>query len=98
MVTPDPYLSGKPCPKCGYVRTSADTNPAWQCPHCHVAYLKVQPGAPLPTRLVAGSRELAAEGASDRSVYALIAANLFAAAIAVAFGMTLLDLMLVYWI
>lgn len=31
---------GKPCPKCKYVRTTADTSPDWQCPKCGVAYAK----------------------------------------------------------
>lgn len=29
------------CPKCAYVRLPTDTNPAWQCPGCGVAYNKV---------------------------------------------------------
>ena len=40
--------------------------------------------------------ELSAAGV-DRSTYSLIAANLFAAAIAVAFKMSLRDMVLVYW-
>lgn len=99
MASPDPYLSGKPCPKCGYVRTAADTNPAWQCPSCHIAYHKYgAASAKLVARVAAGGRELAAEGASDRSAFTLIAANLFAAVVAVVFGMDLKDLMLVYWV
>jgi uncharacterized protein len=31
---------GRVCPKCSYVRQSADTAPAWQCPRCEVAYDK----------------------------------------------------------
>jgi hypothetical protein len=41
---------------------------------------------------------LAAEARADRSVYALIAANLLAIAIALATRMSLKELMLVYWI
>lgn len=93
------YLAGRPCPKCGYARTAADTNPDWQCPKCRIAYLKYRPGAAqLGARLAAGGREMAAEAKADRSVYALIAANLVAAVVAVAMGMTLRDLLAVYWI
>ncbi len=95
----NPYLAGRPCPKCSYVRNPADTNPTWQCPRCHVAYLKFRPSqGALTQRLVAGSRELAAEGVSDLSAYALIGANLFAGAVALAYKMDLKDLMLVYWV
>jgi hypothetical protein len=44
-----------------------------------------------------GPGKLADRAATDRSVYALIAANLVAAAIALGFRMDLRDLMLVYW-
>jgi hypothetical protein len=95
-----PYLAGKPCPKCGYVRNASDTNPDWQCPGCGIAYAKFQPGgaAPLARRLAAGGRELAAEARSDHSVFALVAANLLALLVAWATGMSLRELMLVYWI
>lgn len=43
------------------------------------------------------ARELAAEGASDRSVFSLIAANVLAIAIAVWLEMSLRELMLTYW-
>jgi hypothetical protein len=93
------YLQGKPCPKCGYARTATDTNPAWQCPKCRIAYAKFRPGtARLGPRLVAGSREMAAEARQDSSVFVLIAANLVALAIAWKTGMSLRELMLVYWI
>jgi len=94
-----PYLQGKACPKCAYVRTPADTNPGWQCPRCQIAYLKYRPGASqLASRLAAGGREMAAEAKSDGSVYALIAANLAALLIAYFTRMSLRELMLVYWI
>jgi len=96
------FLQGKPCPKCGHVRTAADTNPAWQCPKCQVAYAKVRPATASATsaasRLVAGGRELAAEAGADYSVYTLIAANLFSAAVAVYFNMPVRALVLVYWL
>mgnify|MGYP001574371229 CR=1 FL=1 len=92
------YLAGKPCPKCRYVRTSADVNPDWQCPRCQIAYAKYRPGAAqLSSRLVAGGRELATEAKADRSVYALIAANVLALLIAYFTHMSLRELMLVYW-
>lgn len=95
----DPYLQGKPCPKCAYARTATDTNPAWQCPKCRIAYAKFRSGsAPLASRLAAGGRELAAEAKDDRSVFVLIAANLLALLIAWLTHMSLRELMLVYWI
>ena len=36
------------CPKCRYVRQSADTAPEWQCPRCGVAYAKAAAAPPLP--------------------------------------------------
>jgi glutaredoxin-like YruB-family protein len=41
------------CPKCRYVRQSADVAPAWQCPGCGVAYNKAMSDsyvAPLRAR------------------------------------------------
>jgi uncharacterized protein YxjI len=32
--------TGKPCPKCGHVRTESETAPDWQCPSCGIAYAK----------------------------------------------------------
>ena len=32
--------TGKPCPKCAYVRAAADAGPDWQCPKCGIAYAK----------------------------------------------------------
>lgn len=93
------YLSGKPCPKCGRVRTATDTNPAWQCPSCQIVYLKYRPGATqLGARLAAGGREMAAEARADRSIYALVVANLLALLIAYLLHMSLRELVLVYWI
>jgi uncharacterized Tic20 family protein len=31
---------GKPCPKCGHVRTESETAPDWQCPKCGIVYAK----------------------------------------------------------
>jgi len=89
--------TGRACPKCGYVRRPSDTNPDWQCPRCLVAYAKVDGSARAAPRFVAGPREIAADSASDHSAYTLVAANLFAIAVAHHSGMTLRDMMLVYW-
>ena len=94
-----PYLKGMPCPKCGYVRKAADANPAWQCPGCGIAYLKYRPvPLRLHERVAEHGRALAGVAADDRSTWSLVAANLLAIAIARLFGMTLRDLMLVYWL
>ena len=92
--------TGKPCPKCGYVRAAADTNPAWQCPRCQIAYAKFRAGPPAPIhQLVAAHAGAMAERASsDYSLAGLVAANLFALIVAWLTGMTLRDMMLIYWI
>lgn len=91
--------TGKPCPKCGYVRAASDSNPAWQCPRCQIAYAKVvAAAAPLQERIVAHAGAMAERAGSDHSLAALVAANVFALAVAWFTGMTLRDLMLVYWI
>lgn len=33
------------CPKCGYVRSAADTAPSWQCPSCGIAIEKYRAAA-----------------------------------------------------
>jgi hypothetical protein len=94
----DAYLKGAPCPKCGYARQPADANPSWQCPKCLVAYRKVRKDAqPVAARLVAGTRDVAADSAHDPSVYTLVAANVFALGSGFFSGMSLRDLLLVYW-
>jgi uncharacterized protein YxjI len=42
--------TGRPCPKCAYVRTASDTAPDWQCPKCGIAYVKFEQAhaAPAP--------------------------------------------------
>jgi len=92
------HLQGKPCPKCAYVRTGGDRSPAWQCPRCHIAYVKFAPAAPVAVRVAASSREMVADGVSDWSVLTLIAANVIAGIAAAVFRMDLRDLMLVYWL
>lgn len=92
---------GRPCPKCAYVRTMRDRNPEWQCPACQVAYAKYRPqaeDAPVAERLAAEGPEIAAPAKADGSLAALVGANLLALAIGYASGMTLGEMMLVYWI
>jgi hypothetical protein len=81
------------CPKCAYARSARDSNPAWQCPGCGIAYAKYKPRAGL----IAETREMAAEAASDFSVAVLVAANLLVLGIAWRTGMSLRSLMFVYW-
>lgn len=89
--------SGRACPKCGYVRRPSDANAAWQCPKCQAAYAKVSGWSALASAQGARSREVATDSMSDHSAYTLVAANAFALAIALYTGMTLRDMMLVYW-
>jgi len=88
--------AGMLCPKCAYARTGQEANPAWQCPGCGIAYAKYRPG--VAAGLVAGSREMAAEARADRSVLALLFANLVALGIAWGTGMSLAQMMMVYWV
>jgi hypothetical protein len=84
---------GRACPKCTYVRTGLDRNPAWQCPSCHVAYAKF-----VPQEVVAHGRAMAGEARSDRSLFVLIVVNVIVLAVAVATRMDVRGLMLVYWL
>jgi len=91
--------TGKPCPKCGYVRAATDTNPAWQCPRCQVAYAKVvAAAAPIHERLVAHAGAITERAASDHSLAGLVATNVFALVLGWYTGMPLRELMLIYWI
>jgi hypothetical protein len=90
---------GRPCPKCAYVRTSVDVNPAWQCPRCDIAYAKfVASAAPIGRNLVAHGREMAVEARSDSSLLMLVAVNLLVLGIAHHMHMSLPSLMFVYLI
>ena len=91
--------TGKPCPKCGYVRTPLDLNPAWQCPRCQVAYNKVAAvGSPARQTLALHAGAIAARAGADHSLASLVAVNLLALGIALALRFSLRDMMLVYWI
>lgn len=90
--------TGRPCPKCGYVRTPLDLNPAWQCPRCQVAYNKVAPGAPARPALALHAGAIAQRAGSDHSLASLVAVNLLALGIALVLRFSLRDMMLVYWI
>jgi hypothetical protein len=88
----------KACPKCAYVRTTADTNPAWQCPRCHIAYAKfAAAAAPVGARLAAHGREMADEASHDSSLVVLVIANVVVLAIAYFTHMSLRSLLFVYW-
>lgn len=90
---------GRPCPKCGHVRTPVETNPAWQCPRCQIAYLKYKAAvSPVAQRFVAHGRAMAARAGSDHSLLGLVVANALALAIAAYTHMTLRELLIVYWI
>ena len=93
-----PYLAGRPCPKCGYVRKASDANPGWQCPQCLVAYAKVDGSARLAPRIAQAGRQMTAHAQSDHTLLLLVATNLVALGIARATGMSLSQLMLVYWV
>lgn len=83
--------TGRECPTCAHVRTSADTGPPGRCPRCHCPYEK------LRKPLAAHRREMAAEARSDPSLYVLIAVNLIVLAIAYGNTASVRGLMLVYW-
>lgn len=89
---------GRACPKCGYVRTAADTSPAWQCPRCAIAYAKyVAPPAALAQRLADHGSEMVERAGTDHSLFVLLSANAVALAIAYATRMSIRELLFVYW-
>jgi uncharacterized protein YxjI len=45
---------GRPCPKCGHVRTWPEGAPDWQCPKCGIAYVKFGKASPLTPSESAG--------------------------------------------
>ena len=93
-----PDWTGRPCPKCAYVRTAQDANPAWQCPRCQVAYAKFDPAAVAArASFAAHGRAIGQRASGDHSFFLLIGINLLALGIAVALHMNLRGLMLVYW-
>ena len=63
-------------------------------PGCGIAYAKYRPRPSL----LAADREMAAEARHDRSVWVLILANLVALGIAWATGVSLKQMMAVYWV
>lgn len=87
------------CPKCGYVRTPADSAPDWQCPSCGIAYSKFRPPLERARRLVAPPRagELTPHWTADASVWSLIGANILALGIAYYQDWSAVSLMLLYW-
>jgi ribosomal protein L37AE/L43A len=91
------YVNGRPCPKCGYVRTAESRSPAWQCPGCGIAYAKFGAPAPLAMHVALTGGLMKEKATEGRSIRALLAANLVAAAIALASGARLHEMMLVYW-
>lgn len=90
------YLQGKPCPRCAYVRTRADTGDEWQCPKCHVAYAKtgIAPSVRLPVPIV--TEESETDGSVDSSLVALLAANVLVVVLAVLNNMSGREVVLIY--
>lgn len=87
------------CPKCGHVRESEASVPAWQCPACGIAYHKYQAYLERARKVVTPLRadENAPPAGADGSIWLLAASNIVALVIAVYQGWNLIDLMLVYW-
>jgi hypothetical protein len=88
------------CPKCGHLKTSQGSVPAWQCPACGVAYHKYQA---YLQKTKAGLLPPSAERGlpappQDASVWSLVAVNAVALFVAVVGGWSLIDLMTVYWV
>ncbi len=91
------------CPKCGYARSASETAPQWQCPACGIAYHKYaaylasakQGARAMVTPPRAG--EAPPAPAVDGSVWALIAANVFALGVALWQDWGAAPLMLLYW-
>jgi Family of unknown function (DUF6498) len=83
------YLQGKRCPKCGYARNPQTPGPRWHCPSCYTAYSDF---APRPA-----ASSLAVETWANSSFVVLIGANLLTIAAVVWFGLSLGQVMFVYW-
>ena len=87
------------CPKCSYVRSATDINPAWQCPACGIAYHKYRQHlqrAAKPFKPLTGDAAPPIAPA-DTSVWTLLGANLLALFIAYLYDWSLAELMLIYW-
>ena len=56
--------TGKPCPKCTYVRAATDTGPDWQCPKCGIAYAKFRKDVAAPDAGAAEARSAGSAGLS----------------------------------
>ena len=87
------------CPKCGHVRTAAETAPAWQCPACGIAYnkysayvVRVREGA----RLLQASDSVPAWSA-DGSVWVLLLVNIAILGVALFDHWNTVALMAAYW-
>lgn len=87
------------CPKCGHVRTAAETAPAWQCPACGIAYNK------YPAYLARQQATASVQGAADAvpawsehgSVWVLALVNGAILCIAVFDRWNTVALMAAYW-
>jgi len=101
-VTPAPLAqdaAAVPCPKCGHVRTAAETAPAWQCRACGIAYTKyagylaqVRASARFPR-----AGEPAPAWTADGSVWMLVLVNAVILGVAVFDRWNTIELMVAYW-
>lgn len=91
--------ASRSCPKCGYVRTTVDDNPAWQCPGCGIAYHKFETYRQRIKASIAPrtSETGPAPPVADSSIWLLVGANGLVVGLALLGGWQLIDLMLVYW-
>jgi len=60
--------TGKPCPKCAYVRTASETAPDWQCPKCGIVYAKFGQGPPAAAAAPVARRADANESVAVEAV------------------------------
>ncbi|MEE4360612.1 MAG: DUF6498-containing protein [Pseudomonadales bacterium] len=88
------------CPRCATLRPAQTDAPAWQCPACGIAYAKhashLKRLAALEQPRDPGSRVLR-DWHGDRSLWALVAANLLALILAFSEHWSLGSLMQLYW-
>ena len=87
------------CPKCGHVRTAAETAPAWQCPACGIAYNKY---SAYVARMREGARLLQASDtvpawSADGSVWVLLLVNIAILGVALFDHWNTVALMAAYW-
>jgi hypothetical protein len=99
MTSAAPAALAVRCPKCGHVRTAADTNPAWQCPACGIAYNKYAAylAKARQTAIAPRAGDAVPPWSLDGSVWMLLLVNVAILAYALYDRWDAVTLMAAYW-